>query len=272
MIYIALIARITRTSVLEVLNEDYIRTARAKGQAEIKVLMRHALRNAAVPIVTVIGLGVALLIGGVVVTESVFTIPGLGRLTVDAVLARDYPDHPGRDPAVLARLRADQPARRHRATRCSTRGSAIERRGPARRARRDRAAAARRARHGRGMLVRNPSVVIGGDHRRSSWSLIGLAAPLLGTIDPSEINPAFRNKMPGVEQHHPRRRRQRRATFTHRMGTDSLGRDVYSRVVYGARVSLIDRRHGRGRSASRSASSSAWSPATSAGSTASSCA
>ena len=81
----------TRTSVLDVMNEDYIRTARAKGQVEIKVLFRHALKNAAVPIVTVIGLGVALLIGGVVVTESVFTIPGLGRLTVDAVLARDYP-------------------------------------------------------------------------------------------------------------------------------------------------------------------------------------
>lgn len=90
-IYIALIARMTRTSMLEVLSEDYIRTARAKGQVERKVLFRHALRNAAVPIVTVIGLGIALLIGGVVVTESVFTIPGLGRLTVDAVLARDYP-------------------------------------------------------------------------------------------------------------------------------------------------------------------------------------
>jgi peptide/nickel transport system permease protein len=90
-IYVALIARMTRTSLLEVLSEDYIRTARAKGQTERKVLFRHALRNAAVPIVTVIGLGVALLIGGVVVTESVFTIPGLGRLTVDAVLARDYP-------------------------------------------------------------------------------------------------------------------------------------------------------------------------------------
>ncbi|HTQ01072.1 MAG TPA: ABC transporter permease [Casimicrobiaceae bacterium] len=90
-IYVALIARITRTSVLEVLGEDYIRTARAKGLAERVVLTRHALRNAAVPIVTVIGIGVALLIGGVVVTESVFSIPGLGRLTVDAVLARDYP-------------------------------------------------------------------------------------------------------------------------------------------------------------------------------------
>ena len=90
-IYVALIARMTRTSVLEVLNEDYIRTARAKGRSQFQVLLRHALPNAAVPIITVIGLGVALLIGGVVVTESVYTIPGLGRLTVDAVLARDYP-------------------------------------------------------------------------------------------------------------------------------------------------------------------------------------
>ncbi len=91
MIYIALIARITRASVLEVLEEDYIRTARAKGQTETKVLLVHALRNSAVPIVTVIGLGVALLIGGVVVTESVFNISGLGRLVVDAILKRDYP-------------------------------------------------------------------------------------------------------------------------------------------------------------------------------------
>ncbi|MEP7061314.1 MAG: ABC transporter permease [Betaproteobacteria bacterium] len=90
-IYIALIARMTRSSVLDVLSEDYIRTARAKGLASRTILVAHALRNAALPIVTVIGLGVALLIGGVVVTESVFAIPGLGRLTVDAVLARDYP-------------------------------------------------------------------------------------------------------------------------------------------------------------------------------------
>ena len=90
-IYIALIARITRASVLEVLGEDYIRTARAKGLTDAKILRRHALRNAAVPIVTVIGIGIALLIGGAVVTESVFAIPGLGRLTVDAILRRDYP-------------------------------------------------------------------------------------------------------------------------------------------------------------------------------------
>jgi len=90
-IFIALIARITRASVLEILEEDYIRTARAKGQVERKVLLVHALGNAAVPIVTVIGLGIAALIGGVVVTESVFNIPGLGRLVVDAILKRDYP-------------------------------------------------------------------------------------------------------------------------------------------------------------------------------------
>jgi peptide/nickel transport system permease protein len=91
LIYIALIARVTRASVLETLGEDYIRTARAKGLPEARVLMRHALANAAVPIATVIGIGIALLIGGVVVTESVYAIPGLGRLTVDAVLARDFP-------------------------------------------------------------------------------------------------------------------------------------------------------------------------------------
>ena len=90
-IYIALIARVTRASVLEALGEDYIRTARAKGLPESRVLVFHALANAAVPIATVIGIGIALLIGGVVVTESVYAIPGLGRLTVDAVLARDFP-------------------------------------------------------------------------------------------------------------------------------------------------------------------------------------
>lgn len=90
-VYIALIARVTRASVQEVLAQDHVRTARAKGLTEPRVLLVHALSNAAVPIITVIGIGVALLIGGVVVTESVFGIPGLGRLTVDAVLARDFP-------------------------------------------------------------------------------------------------------------------------------------------------------------------------------------
>ena len=89
--YVALIARITRTTMLEVLSEDYIRTANAKGVARMPMLLRHALKNAAVPIVTVIGIGVALLIGGVVITETVFNIPGIGRLVVDAIARRDYP-------------------------------------------------------------------------------------------------------------------------------------------------------------------------------------
>jgi peptide/nickel transport system permease protein len=90
-VYVALIARITRATMLDVLAQDYIRTAQAKGLAADQVLYGHALKNAAVPIVTVIGIGVALLISGVVVTETVFAIPGIGRLTVDAILRRDYP-------------------------------------------------------------------------------------------------------------------------------------------------------------------------------------
>ena len=89
--FMALIARITRASVLEVLSQDHIRTARAKGLSSRQLLFAHALPNAAVPIITIVGVGVALLLGGVVVTESVFAIPGLGRLTVDAILHRDYP-------------------------------------------------------------------------------------------------------------------------------------------------------------------------------------
>lgn len=91
MAYVALIARITRASMLEVLAEDYIRTASAKGVATLPMLLRHALKNAAVPIITVIGIGVALLMSGVVITESVFNIPGVGRLVVDAITRRDYP-------------------------------------------------------------------------------------------------------------------------------------------------------------------------------------
>ncbi|WP_089176356.1 ABC transporter permease [Bosea sp. AS-1] len=91
LVYVALIARITRATMLEVLQQDYVRTANAKGVTQKDVLFLHSLKNAAVPIVTIIGIGIALLIGGAVVTESVFAIPGLGRLTVDAILRRDYP-------------------------------------------------------------------------------------------------------------------------------------------------------------------------------------
>ena len=90
-VYVALLARITRASMLDVLAQDHIRTAHAKGLPPVTVLTRHALKNAAVPIVTVIGIGIALLISGAIVTETVFAIPGIGRLTVDAILRRDYP-------------------------------------------------------------------------------------------------------------------------------------------------------------------------------------
>ena len=91
LIYMALIARITRATMLDVLSQDYVRTAKAKGVAQKGILFVHALKNAAVPIITIVGIGFATLIGGSVVTESVFAIPGLGRLTVDAILRRDYP-------------------------------------------------------------------------------------------------------------------------------------------------------------------------------------
>ena len=90
-VYMALIARMTRASMLGVLDEDYVRTAFAKGLAPRNVLIRHALKNASLPVVTIIGIGFALLIGGAVGTESVFALPGLGRLTVDAIVRRDYP-------------------------------------------------------------------------------------------------------------------------------------------------------------------------------------
>jgi peptide/nickel transport system permease protein len=88
---IALLTRVTRASVIDVMSEDFIKTAYAKGASAKRVLWRHAVRNAAVPIATIIGLSFAVLIGGVVVSETVYAIPGLGKLTVDAVLARDFP-------------------------------------------------------------------------------------------------------------------------------------------------------------------------------------
>lgn len=91
MVFAALIARVTRAAMLEVLSENHVRTARAKGLRTLRILIVHGLKNAGVPVVTVIGIGLATLVGGVVVTESVFNIPGIGRLTVDAITRRDYP-------------------------------------------------------------------------------------------------------------------------------------------------------------------------------------
>ena len=111
-VYIALIARITRATMLEVLSQDYVRTAKAKGVGSRTILFLHALKNAAVPIVTVIGIGVALLIGGSVVTESVFAIPGLGTPRRRRHPAPRLPRHPGRRAAVQLHVRPGQPGRR----------------------------------------------------------------------------------------------------------------------------------------------------------------
>ncbi len=88
---LAIIARMTRSSLLEVLRQDYVRTARAKGLSEGKVVTRHALKNAFIPVITVIGLNVGSLLGGAILTETIFAWPGVGRLVVDAIFARDYP-------------------------------------------------------------------------------------------------------------------------------------------------------------------------------------
>jgi peptide/nickel transport system permease protein len=88
---LALIARITRAEVLSAATADHVRTARAKGVAESRVVLRHVLRNAAIPIVTVIGLQAGLLLSGAVLTETIYSLPGLGRLMVDSILSRDYP-------------------------------------------------------------------------------------------------------------------------------------------------------------------------------------
>jgi ABC-type dipeptide/oligopeptide/nickel transport system permease component len=88
---LALIARITRAEVLSAATADHVRTARAKGVAESRVILRHVLRNAAIPIVTVIGLQAGLLLSGAVLTETIYSLPGLGRLMVDSILSRDYP-------------------------------------------------------------------------------------------------------------------------------------------------------------------------------------
>ena len=185
----ALIARITRASMLEVLSQDYIRTARAKGLPPPAVLLRHALKNAAVPIVTIIGVGVALLLGGVVVTESVFAIPGIGRLIVDAILRRDYPVIQGVLLIFSARLRPRQPAHR----------PALRRARPAHPVLMPTAAADLvRGRAGRAPPRAVPrGVVAAPSHRRARrrscsllWSLIAVARALaLARDDPQTISP-----------------------------------------------------------------------------------
>ena len=237
-IYIALIARITRASILEVLNEDYIRTARAKGLSNRVVLMRHALRNAAVPILTVIGVGVALLIGGAVVTESVFGLPGLGRLTVEAVLSRDFPTIQAVILLFSVVYVRHQPDHRHQLHHLRPEDPLLSAIVPEEVV--DSAAIASASTKRRSLwalAIRNPSVIFGGVILLIMLA-IAILAPVLGTVDPTRIDPASRNKKPGTEITFRLEdgKTMKRVAL---MGTDSLGRDVYSRVLYGTRVSLI---------------------------------
>ena len=222
--YVALIARITRASMLEVLAEDYMRTAKAKGVATRPMLLRHALKNAAVPIVTVIGIGVALLISGVVITETVFNMPGIGRLMVDAIAKRDYPIIQGVMILCRRRLRAGQPRRRHH-LHLPRSAHPVLRRGRTSRHRRPRPCR-RNARHRRpGVALRaaQPDHRARQRHPACSWRSRSLLAPLFAG-DPLTMLPANRLRPPSAE---------------HWFGTDNLGRDVFARTVYGARISLL---------------------------------
>ena len=217
--YVALIARITRTAMLDVLAEDYIRTAKAKGVATRPMLLKHALKNAGVPIVTVIGIGVALLIGGVVITETVFNIPGVGRLVVDAISKRDYPIIQGvilvfSGVYVLVNLLVDHVL--HAARPEDPLLSAIA----AEPALRPHAAARRTV----AALCAAQS-----DHR-------------CGRVDPrrsSRCSPSSRRCLPATPSRCIRRSGCARPPTRTGFGTDHLGRDVFARTVYGAQVSLF---------------------------------
>ena len=224
-VYVALITRMTRASMLDVLAQDYIRTAEAKGLAPEQVLIGHALKNAAIPVVTIIGVGVALLISGAIVTETVFALPGIGRLTVDAILRRDYPIIQGVI-LIFPRSTCWSIWRSISRTCCSIRGYVIDMSSTTLACRRPIARSHRYRRRGGAFATRSGVI-----RRRSSAACIlivmvaiAILAPWLGTIDPQAVSPAKRLKPPSAD-------------FW--FGTDMLGRDVYSRVVYGARVSLI---------------------------------
>ena len=231
-------------AVLDTLGEDYIRTARAKGLPEVKVLMRHALANAAVPIVTVIGIGIALLIGGVVVTDR-STPSRTGAADGGRRAGARLPHHPGRDPAVQLRLRDDQPAGRP-VLRVLRPAHPLLMMQPANfEALSVEAATIVKQLSAWQRVRRNWSVRLGGI-ALLVLLLVALAAPWLGTVDPSLFDPASRDLLPGQTGEITTLEGE---TLEHRfiMGSDSFGRDIYSRVIYGTRVSLIvGAGHGRG--------------------------
>ena len=219
-IYIALIARMTRAAMLDVLGEDYVRTARAKGISESGVLLRHALRNAAVPVITVIGTGFALLISGVVVTESVFNLPGVGRLTVDAVLARDYPVIQAMillTSGIYVTVNLLDRRRLHLARSQDSILMAIETLPE------PSIPITTPFRPGLGFLTSTP-IIAAATICLALVIASAIFAPWLTPHDPQLLAPALRLKPASAE---------------YLLGTDAYGRDVLSRILYGGRISLL---------------------------------
>jgi ABC-type dipeptide/oligopeptide/nickel transport system permease subunit len=195
------LARLVRSSMLEVLGQDYVRTARAKGLGESRVLVVHALKNASIPIVTLLGLQFAQLLGGAVVTETIFAWPGIGRLVVEAIFNRDFPRGAGRGTGGLAHLRGRQCPRR--SLLCRARPAHPHRGG-----------------------MKSPGLAI--------WlSAIFLGVTLVGAILAGWVAPYTANEQDIA------RRLQPPALGPHLLGTDEVGRDVLSRLIYGARISLL---------------------------------
>ena len=231
---LAVIARMTRSAMLEVLGEDYIRTARAKGLSPLRVVGVHALRNALIPVVTVIGLQVGVLFTGAILTETIFSWPGVGKWLIEAINRRDYPVLQGgmlllgvrRDagqPAGRRHLRHHQPA--HPAGMALTMSHVDCRRA----GRRDGRVAARAAARVLDLLLRQP--------RRGRRAGRGRACCCWWRCS----RPGSRRTRPTRPTARPscsRRRGRRAARRSYLLGTDAIGRDILSRLIYGARLSL----------------------------------
>ena len=232
----ALMMRLTRSSMLEVLRQDYIRTARSKGASERVVNFRHALKNAVLPVVTVIGIEAAFLMGGLIVTETVFNIPGVARFLVEAIRWRDYPIVQNLVMYIAIIVVVDQFHRSTCCTRRSTRASNIRISRSSRRAEETtvstvdyhaelaKAGANVHSRWSAGPFLRAP--LSAGRDRRGDHGALRLRrvfAPLITVYDPLSTNAALSLARPSA---------------AHWLGCDFMGRDVYSRIVYGARISL----------------------------------
>ena len=225
----ALTMRITRSSMLEVLRQDYIRTARAKGASEASVNYRHALKNAILPVITVIGIEAAFLIGGLIVTETVFNIPGVARFLVEALRWRDYPIVQNLVMLIAVVVVVRELHRRHAL--CRDRSAhplhglgdislaVVNYDSELKRAGAD-------ATHGwRRLTFLAQRYMLGtvGLIIMVLFVWVAISANLISRFDPLSVDSAHRLSPPD---------------WRHWMGTDSFGRDVWSRIIHGARISL----------------------------------